>query len=908
MTAGSVIRTKLYPPISRSPLIERERLLALLEQHGRCTLTLVAAPAGFGKTTILGQWFQRLRDRGERCCWCSLDREDAQPQRFLRHVVGALRTASDIGADVVRQLDSTLIADICDTLPALINGIGAAGHEVVLFLDDLHYGRSEQINRFVETLVNLAPPNLRIVIASRLRPQLSLSGLRVKSGLCEITVKHLRFDTDEAREFMRRTGGLDLTAGQLDRLYEHSEGWAAGLQLASLSLHDTARRDAFIASFSGSLREIADYLASDVIGQLEPEIRDFLLRTSILDRVSAGAADAVTGSGRAQELLNRVETGNLFLVPLDNTREWYRFHHLFQEFLQAELRRVYPDETVSLYRRASDWFAEAGFINEAINYALLSGDMLKVGRLVHSGTLEKLAMDGKMTELLSWVHGIPQNIKARFPRLLIQECIALSHLCRSAAAADVTAQAQAAIRQLDTAGEYPYTGVELKQLREEAFILPFMVAFCRDDAETINVAELESIDSDDDLIRGIAGNFLGHAALQRFRLDEADRHLRRARCHHVTKGTYYGAVFSDCFLAMSSLQRYRLHDAYEHALAAESLVNSISGGHIAGLAKAKVMQAVVLLEWNRADDAQALLESNLPTIETAGQASIAQAGFLALARCYSAHGDPARARRLLDRCLQVSAHTNLEHVHLVVELEKSRIAWAHGEGRARSAALGRIRALLDQFACDSPRVAFAQLLLLLHEAVFAGHLDRVEREMRRLCGLCAERNLKLAELQLSILSAAGFARLGETGRAVECLAAAIAIAAPQNGVRPFMEAGGAIAPLLGEIRRRHARRGNSSACDFASSVESALIGRTARAGAPPESAAPGVVESLSNREIEIIELMARGDSNAMIGSHLMISENTVKWHVKNLFAKLGVTNRTAAVIAAQQGRSRSPGR
>jgi LuxR family maltose regulon positive regulatory protein len=199
MPANSVIRTRLYPPVSRAALIERGRLLELLEQDSGRHLTIVAAPAGFGKTTILGQWFERLRRQGLRCCWCSLDREDNQPTRFLRHVVSALRTVGDIGSDLIRQLDTTLIADIAATLPTLLNELADFGHGTVLFIDDYHHVRSDEINHYVELLVTLAPPNLRIVIASRLRPHLSLSSLRMRGQLCEITANHLRFDIAETR-------------------------------------------------------------------------------------------------------------------------------------------------------------------------------------------------------------------------------------------------------------------------------------------------------------------------------------------------------------------------------------------------------------------------------------------------------------------------------------------------------------------------------------------------------------------------------------------------------------------------------------------------------------------------------------------------------------------------------------
>jgi LuxR family maltose regulon positive regulatory protein len=907
MTANSVIRTRLYPPVSRAPLIERARLLELLEQDSGRRLTVVAAPAGFGKTTILGQWFEQLRGAGQRCCWCSLDRDDNQPQRFLRHVVSALRTVGDIGADVIRQLDTTLIADIADTLPELVNELAEYGHGTVLFIDDYHHVRSEQINRYVELLATLAPANLRIVIASRLRPHLSLSSLRMRGQLCEVNANHLRFDRAEATEFMQHTVRLDLSAPQLDRLFEHSEGWAAGLQLASLSLREVARRDAFIASFSGSLRDIADYLATDVLNQQDPALRDFLLRTAILDRLSADVAAAVTRDPRARSLLETAESSNLFLVPLDDNREWYRYHHLFQEFLLAELRRTYPEEFVPLYRRASDWFADAGYGNEAVNYALLSGDLGRVGRLVHAGTLEHLAMDGKMTALLSWVSSIPGNIKTAFPRLLVQECIALSHLCRSTGAADVAEQARTAIERLPQAGDYRYSPADLHRLRQEASVLPCMVAFCKDDVDLVEAASLAEVDSSDDLVLAMANNFMGYAALLRHRLQEAEYYFGRGRFHHVSKGTYYGAVFSDCFHAMSRLLQFRIGDAYDHALSADRLVDDIGGGHIPGRAKARVMQAAALYEWNRLDEARELLDSELHKIESAGQVSITQHGFLTLARCQFVAGQQDQAFKSLDRCLQVSQHTNREYINLAVEIEKSRMSGLSGAGvGARSVDPSRLGPMLERLRSDWNRVTFARPFLQVQNCVYAGRLEVLDGPIQEFRALCRGRGMMFADLQLQLLSAVGCQQRGEHRLALEFVRNAVTTACPENGLRRLLDAGPALQPLYAELRREESASGDSIRRHFVDALLAACDVRRLRAsseqGRPGHAArgAGALIEALSGRELEILEWMARGDSNAVIGAHLLISENTVKWHVKNVFAKLGVNNRTAAVMAAQQ--------
>lgn len=907
MRSSTIVKTKLFPPLSRSSLVQRTRLLETLTNNRSKKLILVAAPAGFGKTTILGQWFESLQKEKQASCWCSLDHDDNNSSRFLRHIIGALRTCADIGLDIIRQLDSTLISDITDTLPALINDLSDIDSDITLFIDDFHYISSEQINQYVELLINLAPANFRLIIAGRIRPALSLSNLRVRNELCEINANQLRFDTDEARDFMHDVVGLDLSTEHLESLYEHSEGWAAGLQLASLSLHDPSRRDKFIASFSGSLRDIADYLASDVLDQQEPEIRDFLLRTSVLERLCPPACNALTEQNNGQVLLSKIETGNLFLVPLDETNEWFRYHHLFQEFLRAQLRRVYPEAIVPLYRRASDWFAQSGYINEAVNYALLASDMHRLGQLVHTGTLETMAMEGRMAELLSWVSSIPQSVKTKFPRLLIQECIALSHLCRPVQASDVAEQAYTAIKQLDSIADYHYTQAEIAKIRDEQKVLNFMIAFCKDDIEGMATQAHESIDSDDDLILGMAHNFIGYSLIELAQLDEALIHLKKARFHHVKKTTYYGAIFSDCFMSIVSLLQYKLHDAYEHACAAQQLVGNIDGGHVPGMSKAKVMQAVVLYEWNKIDEARALLESYLPMIEDAGQISITQYGLLTLARCYRVRHEFELAIKTLEKCSLLSQHTNRSYINLALELEKLSCSYfsVNTENIPSTHDYTEIEGLIQVLQEKWNRVSFAHLQLLLHSCVYSGQEEHFLRHFDSVDSLLAAKNLNLLQLKLRMLSIIANIHVGHNDKACALLMEVIELVYPENGLRLMLDSGVALLPILQSAKTKYQNRGEALKMDFIEQVSSELSLSTDNHSASTPAAqihttTPPLIENLSTREIEILELLANGESNSVVSNHLLISENTVKWHIKNLYSKLGVKNRTSAVVIAQQ--------
>jgi len=391
-----IIHTKLAPPPLRGDAIVRHQLLQVLNVARLRKLTLVSAPAGYGKTTLLVQWFHRARDQGLECAWLALDHDDGEPVRFLSYFVAACRSQwPGFGTSATQRVETSPPLDIAELLPHLVNDLSTSTTPQILFIDDSHHAGQPMISHFLELLCNLSPASFHLVLAGRNRPNLPLAALRVRDQLQEITSSHLRFDRAESEDFLRSVHGIDLTADQMNSLHERSEGWVAGLQLASLSLREHARPDEFIAKFSGTLRDVAEYLATDVLDKQPEEVRSFLLRTCILQRLNADACAALAGTDNARELIELLEDQNLFLLPLDGERNWYRYHQLFQEFLQGQLRRRRPGEVVALYRRAAAWFSNAGFAAEAVDYALLSGDTQRAVELIVPQVQQEI-MAGRM--------------------------------------------------------------------------------------------------------------------------------------------------------------------------------------------------------------------------------------------------------------------------------------------------------------------------------------------------------------------------------------------------------------------------------------------------------------------------------------------------------------------------------
>ncbi|HZD54483.1 MAG TPA: hypothetical protein VE175_15655, partial [Woeseiaceae bacterium] len=590
-------RIRHHPPAIRSGLLERPDLLKNLHSELSAKLTLVAAPAGFGKTTVLVQWRAELLRRGVAVPWLSVGPADRNPIVFLQDVFDSIRlTCPSFGSRTARRLESAGGADANRILDDLVDDLAAFGKPVVLFLDDYHSAASAETDAVLEVVISLSPDAFQLVIASRARPALGLARLRVRGVLHEVTPASLRFSLSEARAFFADVRGLTLSEEQVVRVHEHSEGWVAGLQLASLALRDPHRRDGFIASFSGRLQDIADYLAGDVLDQLPKPVQEFLLRTSVAGRLNAELAAHLTGLDDANHLLDRLEKDGLFLTPLNPEHTWYRYHQLFQEFLLGELRRRCPGEPAALYQKASEWFEARGLAGEAVEYALLAGDIAGVVKLVEQQAWLEL-MAGRMPRVITWIGCIPEATRNRNPKLLYLLCTALYHsnqvdeaervLVRLAALADGRA---------GSAG----TG-QVARLQEQVRLLASGVAVARDDLYGALEPLSGRFEHLNEFECGIAANIRGYALAELGRLDEATRSLRAARRHHELAGSEFGVIYSDCFLALTDYARGNLEHCFGRFPGDESVSRVSEEKYVAPVPE--IVCGVVLYQWNRLDDA-----------------------------------------------------------------------------------------------------------------------------------------------------------------------------------------------------------------------------------------------------------------------------------------------------------------
>ncbi|MDP8945339.1 MAG: helix-turn-helix transcriptional regulator, partial [Actinomycetota bacterium] len=414
----ALVTTKLRAPRTRPNLVDRPRLREVLARNEVCPLTLVSAPAGFGKTTLLGDWSEQLSRDGKSVAWVSLDLSDNDPARFLTYLVGALQEIEEgIGEGVLASLRSPQMPPIEALMGVLVNELAEVAHEITVILDDYHLIDSDPVHEAVSFLLEHLPENARLVISSRADPPLPLARLRVRDQMTEVRAADLRFTPEEASAFLNDVMGLSLSEGDVAVLEGVTEGWIAALQLAALSMRDRQDTSGFVESFSGSNRHVLDFLAEEVLERQPEGVREFLLKTSVLERMSASLCDSLTSRNDGQQMLERLEHENLFVIALDDERQWYRYHHLFADVLRSRLQREQPERIRELHLRAAAWYEQNGWTSEAIRHALAAQDHDRAADLVER-VARKMWFRGEVMTLLGWLEALPEETKGRRPQLL----------------------------------------------------------------------------------------------------------------------------------------------------------------------------------------------------------------------------------------------------------------------------------------------------------------------------------------------------------------------------------------------------------------------------------------------------------------------------------------------------------
>lgn len=515
-----LLRTILFTPRPRSNLVSRPRLVEYLNSGLDKRVTLVAAPAGFGKMTLLSEWLLSIP---RPVSWLSLDEGDNSPARFWAYFIAALQTLSpELGRSAQQFLSARPSPPMQSILAVLLNEIHDFEQPFVHIFDDYHAVENGEIDDGLAYLIEHQPPNLHLVIITRIDPALPLSRLRVRDQLVEIRANDLRFSVQESTAFLKQVMGLELSAEQIAALEARTEGWAAGLQIAALSLQGHADIPGFIRAFSGSHRHILGYLADEVLSRQPKDTLDFLLRTSILDRLCGSLCDAVTGASNGQVILERLEQANLFITSLDYQGEWYRYHHLFAEVLRAHLQRNKPDRVRDLHRTASAWFEQNRMLSEAVNHALAAKDFHQASLLIEQVS-RAMWQRGEVNSLQNWLAALPPGLRRARPQLCVAQAWCALALGNFAGADANTLEAEEAIGVLSER-EAKSLSAQIDAIRSS------LAGYRQDTANAIKLAHnsLEHLPEEDYFLRGLLAYNLGRAYLAQGDLSVASHKLREA--------------------------------------------------------------------------------------------------------------------------------------------------------------------------------------------------------------------------------------------------------------------------------------------------------------------------------------------------------------------------------------------
>jgi LuxR family maltose regulon positive regulatory protein len=899
-----LLATKLHRPRPAPNLVARPRLTQRLDQGLRDghRLFLVAAPAGYGKTTLVTDWLEKTAIPS---AWLSLDEGDNDPLRFFTYVVAALEKA--LGPQLARSVLEAfpILPQSPEALVSpLLNDLTAVDRPVLLALDDYHLITAGLVQEAMVFLLRRAPPNLHLVVLTRADPPFPLSRLRVRGRMTEIRNRDLRFTPEEMTAFLNSLHRLNLPAEQIEALESRTEGWAAGVQLAALSLQGCSAEHAaqFISAFSGSHHYIVDYLFDEVLSRQPDAVREFLLQTSILERMCARLCDAImTGGAResgptgerdggspSQEILEYLAHANLFLVPLDDERGWYRYHHLLVDVLRGMLQSAsQPDQIAALHGRASDWYGQQGFVADAYHHALQAGHHERAAQIVEENAWS-MVKHAELATLEKWIRALPRDSVSARPWLCIYHAWAL--LFRESEAAEI---------QLTTVEQHLQAGngtALQAEMQAHIAAIRAWIAYMRSDLDGAVVLARHALElcpeMDAAVSSGLKG-ISGDASLAKDDLIGAARGYAEAADLARSGGNVMLEVAARASLGTVSETMGRLHEA--EALYQEALQTAIL--HQSPVAtQAYFCVARIHREWNNLASARLFAEKAVESSHVWGVVDGLAVAYLHLATIYQAEskfGEAGHALAEMSRIVREHA-PDLPSMHRIGPI-RARLWLAQGklddarrwvETRGLSAdgnvdlgnAAGYL--ILVRILLAEGRVGQAMSLL--------ADLQRVLESATRLGDLIA----------VHVLRAVALDARADAHSALAALEQAVSLARPEGYVRVFLDEGKPIETLL----KIGATKWDQERSAYARKLLAAFYADEAGRPAPPAETGPGesLIEPLTEREIEVLYLVAAGWSNREIADKLVISIRTVKKHVENIHGKLGVRNRIEAAARARE--------
>jgi LuxR family maltose regulon positive regulatory protein len=897
-----LLHTKLFAPARHGIWVPRTRLLKRLEDgiaFGH-KLLLISAPPGFGKTTLVTEWL--APPQTVRAAWYALDEGDNDAARFMAYFYAALEPLCSSRAEwqELRALFHVSPPPTLDTLlTAALNLLQSENARTprILVLEDYHVIQNAELHRALAFWLDHAPPGLHLVVTSRADPPLPLSRMRARMQLTEIRAADLRFTAEEAAAFLRTAMGLQLNAEQIATLEQKTEGWIAGLQLAALSLQKDANADAMLNAFTGTHRYIMDYLVEEVL-QHEPQpVQTFLLRTSLLERFNAPLCDAVspTESGASVQL-DYLERRNLFIVPLDDRREWYRFHHLFAEVLRHRLRRLHPALAATLYERACEWFAAQELYPEAIQYALAGHAYDRAAQLVQANA-EAVLQQGAHTTLLRWLDVLPAPVLDAYPALWLSraEAFVVSHQLDAA---------QDALEHFENVRAHITDAPRARMLSGFSAAIGVKIALNRNDAaRTLHLGQqaLDTLDLQRWRTRasvllhmGVAYDWLGQ-------LDRAVECFGESRRVSEQAQDLAGTLLAIANLGAAEKTRAQYRRAaaiFQQGMQLGATDNAI---YLPAAIYLYTDLSEVLYEWNDLQGARPLIDQALERSELMGLVRARVTAHRLDARWQYAQGKTEQALQAIAHAARLAQTHNIPPHYASPAYALQVVLWLDSGELARAQAWAQSCGLVANDKFDKPRQE--EYLALARVDLARNEPTRAQAILEHLIADAEWGGRTEGVIWGSALLALAHDAQNDSARAYAALTRALELAEPQGFVRTFLDLGAPMLKLLQQCVRAtpHARvpaRQNYLAALLAYAYPTRASDQAT--AAPPRPAASEMVEPLTERETQVLHLVAQGLSDKQIANQLIVATGTVKRHLNNIYTKLGVNSRTQALARARQ--------
>ena len=921
----TLLQTKLYTPQLPATIVARTRLVELLDEgmHQSHKLALISAPAGFGKTTLVIEWTQ---NSDQPIAWLTLDKGDNDPARFWVYFIAALQTIYEgIGDTTLTALHShrpppieTLLADIINEIaiisdPSPKNSV--PGFSIVL--DDFHVITNHQITETLTFLLDNLPPQMRLVVSCRADPNLPLARLRSRGQLTEIRAVDLRFTPDEAAAFLNDGMGLGLSAAEITALDKRVEGWIAGLQMAALSMRGRKDVSGFIKSFSGSHRFVLDYLVEEVLDQQSSDIQEFLLRTSILERMTAPLCNAVTDRDDGQSILAQLEQANLFLIPLDDQRRWYRYHHLFADLLRSRVEQAQPDLVLALHCRASEWYENEEFVEEAVVHAIAGKAYARAATLVEQNAMQMI-IDGKHPTVSRWLEALPDELVRARPWLCVyhawirywsglreqvEECLQNAEQALASAPLPSGGLKQSAKVPTPTENEKRVFS-EAERQHIAGYIAAIRGSNALSNEEIPRALEMAQMAveflQEGDYMRSLTGITLGAAHGSRGNVVAAQQAYAEASASARKSGYRTLSVSATCYLGMAQTKQARLHEAFRTYREALELAIGPDGQQLPITGFPLVKLGDLSREWNDLEAASRDLIKGVEACAQWGQADFLADGYVALTRLQLAQGNLRGARNTLRKVDDLAQRAKVDHF-IICWLDECRLQLWLSEGNlaavvrwAQTSGL-----MVDSelsYHHDLHHINLARVLVAQGVQQPSGtSLDEALGLLARLLVAAEKAGWVHEEIKILTLQAMALTAGGDSEKALTALAQALTLAEPGGYVRTFIDEG----MPMGKMLRQAVARG--IAVGYAGKLLAALEEEVDdKPRVIKLASSPSQVESLSKRELEVLRLLTTHLPSTEIAKELVISTNTVRSHIKRIYSKLNVHNRKDAIRRAEE--------